>query len=69
MYAVDDIAAAVAAVDSALRTRPAGPALLVVTGASNVTGEIWPVEALSAIARRHGARVLLDAAQYTELTK
>ena len=26
-------------------------------------GELWPVERLTAIARRHGARVLLDAAQ------
>jgi selenocysteine lyase/cysteine desulfurase len=56
-------AAAVAAVDSALRTRPAGPALLVVTGASNVTGEIWPITALAAVARARGARVALDAAQ------
>ena len=56
-------AAAVSAVDQALRTRPAGPALLVVTGASNVTGEIWPVTALAATARARGARVALDAAQ------
>ncbi|WP_392542488.1 aminotransferase class V-fold PLP-dependent enzyme [Oryzobacter telluris] len=38
-------------------------ALVVLTSASNVTGELWPVERLAAIARRHGARVLLDAAQ------
>ena len=56
-------AAAVSAVDHALRTRPAGPALLVVTGASNVTGEIWPITALAAVARSRGARVALDAAQ------
>ena len=56
-------AAAVQAVDHALRTRPAGPALLVVTGASNVTGEIWPVTALASIAHSRGARVALDAAQ------
>lgn len=56
-------AAAVSAVDHALRTRPAGPALLVVTGASNVTGEIWPITALAAVARARGARVALDAAQ------
>ena len=37
--------------------------LVVLNGASNVTGEYWPVERLSAIARRHGARVALDAAQ------
>ena len=56
-------AEAVSAVDHALRTRPAGPALLVVTGASNVTGEIWPITALAAVARARGARVALDAAQ------
>ena len=38
--------------------------LVVLTGASNVTGEIWPVRELAAIARRAGARVVLDAAQY-----
>ncbi len=56
-------AAAVQAVDHALRVRPAGPALLVITGASNVTGEIWPVTQLAAVARARGARVALDAAQ------
>ena len=34
-----------------------------VTGASNVTGEVWPVEAIARLAHRHGARVALDAAQ------
>lgn len=38
--------------------------LVVLSGASNVTGELWPVQRFSAIARRHGARVALDAAQY-----
>src|SRR3954463_9805133 len=38
-------------------------ALVSVTGASNVTGEVWPVEAIARIAHRHGARVALDAAQ------
>ena len=61
--APDSPAAAVAAVDHALRTRAAGPGLLVVTGASNVTGEIWPITALAAVARARGARVALDAAQ------
>ncbi|MTD14575.1 aminotransferase class V-fold PLP-dependent enzyme [Nakamurella sp. YIM 132087] len=56
-------AAAIAAADEALRTRPAGPALLVVTGASNVTGELWPVARLAAVARARGARIALDAAQ------
>jgi selenocysteine lyase/cysteine desulfurase len=56
--------------ESALKALPAGTsrrprqALVVLTAASNVTGEFWPVERLAAIARRHGARVLLDAAQF-----
>lgn len=40
-----------------------GPRLVVVTGASNVTGELWPIEAIVSIAKRYGARVALDAAQ------
>ena len=44
----------------ALRTRHR---LLAVTGASNVTGELWPIAELCAVAHRHGARVVLDAAQ------
>ncbi|GAB3905929.1 hypothetical protein GCM10029964_101920 [Kibdelosporangium lantanae] len=36
---------------------------MVLTGASNVTGELWPVRELAAVAHRHGARVVLDAAQ------
>ncbi|WP_200260654.1 aminotransferase class V-fold PLP-dependent enzyme [Streptomyces sp. HSG2] len=39
------------------------PALVCVTGASNVTGELWPVRELAAAAREHGARTVLDAAQ------
>ena len=49
--------------DEALRERRATNRLVVLTGASNVTGELWPVAALAAVARRHGARVALDAAQ------
>ncbi|WP_328539217.1 aminotransferase class V-fold PLP-dependent enzyme [Streptomyces sp. NBC_00344] len=47
-------------------TSPSGstvPALVCVTGASNVTGEHWPVRELAAAAHAHGARVVLDAAQ------
>jgi selenocysteine lyase/cysteine desulfurase len=54
---------AVAAAGEALRSAPAGPRLLVVTAASNVTGELWPVAALARVAREHGARVAVDAAQ------
>ena len=41
----------------------AGPVLVAVTGASNVTGEVWPVADLAAVAHRHGARIVVDAAQ------
>ncbi|MFC1412478.1 aminotransferase class V-fold PLP-dependent enzyme [Streptacidiphilus sp. N1-12] len=54
---------AVAALDQALAQCPEGPKLVCVTGASNVTGEIWPVRELAATAHRHGARIVLDAAQ------
>jgi selenocysteine lyase/cysteine desulfurase len=54
---------AVAAAGKALRSAPAGPRLLVVTAASNVTGELWPVAELARVAREHGARVAVDAAQ------
>ncbi|MFG2055504.1 aminotransferase class V-fold PLP-dependent enzyme [Micromonospora sp. NPDC048930] len=43
--------------------RPGLPVLVAVTGASNVTGERWPVAELARVARRHGARILVDAAQ------
>nr|WP_205863067.1 aminotransferase class V-fold PLP-dependent enzyme [Planosporangium thailandense] len=40
-----------------------GPVLVTVTGASNVTGEVWPVAELAALAHRFGARIAVDAAQ------
>jgi selenocysteine lyase/cysteine desulfurase len=55
--------AAIDAVDLALARCPQGPRLVVLTGASNVTGELLPVRAIAAVARRHGARIALDAAQ------
>ncbi|MFD7921781.1 aminotransferase class V-fold PLP-dependent enzyme [Streptomyces sp. NPDC059740] len=56
---------AVTTLADALAAAPkgAGPALVCVTGASNVTGEIWPVRELAATAHAHGARIVLDAAQ------
>ncbi|GAA1653456.1 aminotransferase class V-fold PLP-dependent enzyme [Kribbella alba] len=54
---------AVTAVADALRTAPEGPRLVVVTGASNVTGEIFPIAEIAAVAKAHAARVCLDAAQ------
>ncbi|MFD5193100.1 aminotransferase class V-fold PLP-dependent enzyme [Streptomyces sp. NPDC058357] len=57
-------AQAVETLERALADRdPYGPALVCVTGASNVTGELWPVKELSAAAHAHGARIVLDAAQ------
>jgi selenocysteine lyase/cysteine desulfurase len=55
--------AAVRAADAALAAAPTGPRLLVVTAASNVTGELWPVAELARAARRHGARIAVDVAQ------
>jgi selenocysteine lyase/cysteine desulfurase len=52
-----------ATLEAHLRGRPPGQTLVTVTGASNVTGELWPVSLIAAVASRHGARVLLDAAQ------
>ncbi|GAA4084366.1 aminotransferase class V-fold PLP-dependent enzyme [Actinomadura miaoliensis] len=56
-------AEAIAAADRALAAAPQGPRLLVVTAASNVTGELWPVAELAEVARRRGARIAVDAAQ------
>ncbi|MDX3855834.1 aminotransferase class V-fold PLP-dependent enzyme [Streptomyces sp. AK02-01A] len=57
-------AEAVATLEAALAGRDGrGPALVCVTGASNVTGELWPVRELAAAAHAHGARIVLDAAQ------
>ncbi|MEW1645088.1 aminotransferase class V-fold PLP-dependent enzyme [Streptomyces sp. NPDC091219] len=55
---------AVETLERALAARdPHGPALVCVTGASNVTGELWPVRELAAAAHAHGSRIVLDAAQ------
>ncbi|MGK5642669.1 aminotransferase class V-fold PLP-dependent enzyme [Streptomyces sp. URMC 126] len=57
-------AQAVETLERALAARePYDPALVCVTGASNVTGEVWPVRELAAAAHAHGARIVLDAAQ------
>lgn len=37
--------------------------LVVITAASNVTGETWPVERFAAVAHEHRARLAVDAAQ------
>ncbi|EST34756.1 hypothetical protein N566_18165 [Streptomycetaceae bacterium MP113-05] len=55
---------AVSVLEAALHGGADGPKLVCLAGASNVTGEIWPVRELTRVAHRHGARVVLDAAQY-----
>jgi selenocysteine lyase/cysteine desulfurase len=52
-----------AVADACRNARGSGPVLVIVTGASNVTGELWPVGRLAAVAHAHGARIALDAAQ------
>lgn len=47
--------------DHELAAKPA--ALVAITGASNVTGELLPVAEVAAIAKRRGARLFVDAAQ------
>lgn len=61
VVAADSVAETVARIDAELRTKPA--ALLAVTGASNVTGEVLPIRELATLAHRHGARILVDGAQ------
>ncbi|MGL4175925.1 MAG: aminotransferase class V-fold PLP-dependent enzyme [Dermatophilaceae bacterium] len=56
------LADALGSLPAAIGGRPR-PALVVLSGASNVTGELWPVRRLAELAHRHGARVLVDAAQ------
>ncbi|MFI5906318.1 aminotransferase class V-fold PLP-dependent enzyme [Dactylosporangium sp. NPDC051541] len=55
-------AAAVEILRAALRGLE-GNVLVSVTAASNVTGEVWPIERLAAVAHEFGARIAVDAAQ------
>lgn len=57
----DTIEDTLIALEAELASAPA--ALLTVTAASNVTGEVLPLSKLAALAHRHGARILVDAAQ------
>lgn len=47
----------------ALATHPGSHRLVVLTAASNVTGEVWPVRDFARLAHEHGARIAVDAAQ------
>ncbi|GAA1460244.1 aminotransferase class V-fold PLP-dependent enzyme [Williamsia maris] len=55
------LAETITALSEELQRSPA--ALLAVTGASNVTGEVLPLTTLADIAHSAGARILVDAAQ------
>ncbi|MCQ4122475.1 aminotransferase class V-fold PLP-dependent enzyme [Rhodococcus tibetensis] len=59
--AADTLAETVRLLVAELCSRPT--ALLAVTGASNVTGEVLPIAALADVAHRCGARILVDGAQ------
>ncbi|MGH8877620.1 MAG: aminotransferase class V-fold PLP-dependent enzyme [Stackebrandtia sp.] len=62
--APDSPATAVRSVVSALSVLgDEAPVLIAITGASNVTGELFPIAEIAVAARRFGARVVLDAAQ------
>ena len=54
---------AIADVVAALDQEPRPPALLAITGASNVTGWLPPIDAIIEAAHARGVRVLVDAAQ------
>lgn len=55
------IAETLDALEAELARCPA--ALVTVTGASNVTGEVLPIDRLAGLAHAHGARLAVDAAQ------
>lgn len=54
---------AVAALDEALAAHPGRDRLVVLAAASNVTGEVWPIERFARLAHAHDARIAVDAAQ------
>jgi selenocysteine lyase/cysteine desulfurase len=49
--------------EHALRVAPSGIDLVAVCGASSVTGEVWPLTELAAVAHHYGAKLFVDAAQ------
>ena len=52
-----------AACERALSSARPSIDLVAVTGASNVTGEVWPLARLAEIVHRHGAQLFVDGAQ------
>lgn len=61
VVAADSIAETLTRIEAEIATKPA--ALLAITGASNVTGEVLPIRELAELAHRYGARILVDGAQ------
>ena len=61
VVAAETAASTVDRLAAALADRPA--ALVVVTGASDVTGECTPIREMADVAHRHGARLAVDAGQ------
>jgi selenocysteine lyase/cysteine desulfurase len=61
LRAADTVEQTIEDLRAELAARPT--ALLAVTGASNVTGEVLPLQRLSALAHEFGARIVVDAAQ------
>lgn len=61
VVAGSSIASTLSRVETQLRA--GNVALLAVTGASNVTGEVLPIAELAALAHAYGARIVVDAAQ------
>ncbi|MBA4023438.1 MAG: cysteine desulfurase [Gordonia sp.] len=61
VQAANSIEETVGRVDAELQRT--GAALLAVTGASNVTGEILPIRVLADLAHTRGARIVVDGAQ------
>jgi selenocysteine lyase/cysteine desulfurase len=55
--------ALLASMEAALRSAGGRVAVVAVTGASNVTGEVMPVAEMARIAHAHGAIISVDAAQ------
>jgi selenocysteine lyase/cysteine desulfurase len=49
--------------EHALRVARSGIDLVAVSGASSITGEVWPLNELAAVAHHYGAKLFVDAAQ------
>ncbi|GAA4878274.1 aminotransferase class V-fold PLP-dependent enzyme [Pseudonocardia benzenivorans] len=61
LRAAATVDATLAQLRAALEARPT--ALVAITGASNVTGEVLPLAEIADLAHSHGARLVVDAAQ------